>query len=107
MDVASVGATLHIKLIQFSCQPPCFLCSAIIVMEGEGGLLRNNNKSVPLNTLDNSQSLAFKELQRDMGLECAEGSLFLIGLQHVLLKAKVMEKEVERERKHPCASQAH
>lgn len=33
-------------------------------MEGEGGLYWNNNKSVPLNTLDNSRALAFTELQR-------------------------------------------
>lgn len=58
MYVASAAGTLHLPLIHFSYQPPC---SAIIVMEGEGGLHWNNNKSVPLNTLDNSRALAFTE----------------------------------------------
>lgn len=42
-----------------------------------------------------------------MGLECAESPLFLIGLEHVIVKAKEIEKGDERERKHPCASLAH
>lgn len=33
-------------------------------MESEGGLHWNYIKSVPLNTLDNSQALAFMEVQR-------------------------------------------
>ena len=64
MYVASAAGTLHLLLIHFSYQPLCSPCSAIIVMEGEGGLHWNNNKSVPLNTLDNSRGLAFTELRR-------------------------------------------
>lgn len=61
-SVPAADATyIHLSLIHFSHQPPC---SAIIVMEGEGGLHWNNNKSVPLNTLDNRRALAFTELQR-------------------------------------------
>lgn len=73
-------------------------------MEGEGGLHWNNNKSVPQNTLDNSPGL---NRVVEMNLECAESSLFLIGREHVFVKAKEIEKEEERERKHPCASRAH
>lgn len=48
----------------FHCAAHVFPRSAFIVMEGEGGLHWNNNKSVPLNTLDNSRALAFTEVQR-------------------------------------------
>lgn len=64
MYVASAAGTLHLLLIHFSHQSPCSPRAAIIVMEGEGGLHWNNNKSVPLNTLDNRRALAFTELQR-------------------------------------------
>lgn len=42
-----------------------------------------------------------------MGLEFPEGSLFLIGLEHIFVEAKEIEKGKERERKHSCASRAH
>lgn len=61
-------------------------------MEGEDGLHWNNNKSVPLNTLDNSRTLAFTELQG----QSAESSLFLIGVEHTIVKAQEIEKEGER-----------
>lgn len=57
------GALRHCQ-IHFSSLRVCFLRSAVIVMEGEGGLDWNNNKSVPLNTLDNRGALAFVEVQR-------------------------------------------
>lgn len=57
------GALCHCQ-IHFSLRCVCFPRSAVIVMEGEGGLDWNNNKSVPLNTLDNSGALAFAEVQR-------------------------------------------
>lgn len=85
-------------LINFSKQSPCSPCSAIIVIEGEAGLHWNNNKSVPLNTLNNSRALAFTKLP-ETGLEFAESSLFLIGLEHAIVKAQELEKEEERERK--------
>ena len=62
-NVAFAAGTLHLLLIHFSHQFPCSLHSAVIVMEGEGGLHWNNNKSVPLNTLDNSRAVAFTELR--------------------------------------------
>lgn len=63
-SAAEILSILNLLLIHFSYQSPCSPCSAIIVMEGEGGLHWNNNKSVPLNTLDNNRALAFTELQR-------------------------------------------
>lgn len=56
------GTLCHCQ-IHFSLRRVCFLHSAVIVMEGEGGLDWNNNKSAPLNTSDNCGALAFAEVQ--------------------------------------------
>lgn len=60
-------------------------------MEGEGGLHWNNNKSVPLNSVDNSRALAFTELQRQ-ALSVLRALYFLIGPEHAIVAAKEIER---------------
>lgn len=81
----------------------CFLRSAVIVMEGEGGLDWNNNKSVPLNTLDNCEALAFAEVQR-RALRSRELATFNWSWECLWGQRR---REGERKGKHSWASRPH